>query len=59
VRLLLVLLATASTLQALSSGLPVRYGRRFGSFAGEASDGLRVRRLLEDRPEPTPAAPLL
>jgi hypothetical protein len=53
-RLLLGLLASSSTLQTLSSGLPVRYGRWFGTFAGEASDGLRIRRLLRGTPEPRP-----
>lgn len=53
-RLLLGLLGGSSTLQTLSSGLPVRYGRWFGSFAGEASDGLRIRRLLRGTPEPGP-----
>lgn len=53
-RLFLLYLALASTLQTLSSALPVRYGRWFGQFAGEASDGLRVRRLLQGRPEPPP-----
>jgi len=55
-QLFLLVLALAAAFQTLSSGLPVRYGRRFGSFAGEASDGLRVRRLLEGRPEPAPLA---
>lgn len=50
----LELLAGASTLQALSSGLPIRYGRWFGSYAGQASDGLRIRRLLQGSPEPRP-----
>jgi hypothetical protein len=50
----LELLTAASVLQTLSSGLPVRYGRWFGSYAGEASDGLRIRRLLQGRPEPRP-----
>lgn len=54
-RLLLVYLTLASMLQTLSSGLPLRYGRRFGRYAGEASDGLRIRRLLQGRPEPPPA----
>lgn len=53
-RLFLTYLTLASMLQTLSSGLPVRYGRWFGQFAGEASDGLRIRRLLEGRPEPPP-----
>lgn len=53
-RLLLVYLALASALQTLSSGLPLRYGRWFGQFGGEASDGLRTRRLLQGRPEPPP-----
>lgn len=52
----LELLAALATLQALSSGLPVRYGRWFGAYAGEASDGLRFRRLLQGRPEPSPRA---
>lgn len=52
--LALVLLAVGSALQMLSSGLPVRYGRYFGTYAGKASDGLRIRRLLEGRPERTP-----
>jgi hypothetical protein len=52
--LLLLLLAFASAFQMLSSGLPVRYGRWFGAFAGEASDGLRIRLLLQGRPEPAP-----
>lgn len=50
------LLAFASTLQMLSSGLPLRYGRWCGSYAGEASDGLRIRRLLQGTPEPRPLA---
>lgn len=50
----LELLAVLSALQMLSSGLPLRYGRWFGSYAGEASDGLRFRRLLQGRPEPRP-----
>jgi hypothetical protein len=50
----LELLAGASTLQTISSGLPLRYGRWFGRYAGEASDGLRIRRLLQGRPEPRP-----
>jgi hypothetical protein len=54
VGILLALVALAATAQTLSSGLPMRYGRRFGSFAGEASDGLRIRRLIEGRPEPVP-----
>ena len=53
-RTALDLLAGLSTLQMLSSGLPVRYGRWFGSYAGEASDGLRIRRLLQGSPEPRP-----
>ncbi len=48
------LLAVASTLQMLSSGLPLRYGRWFGSYAGQASDGLRIRRLLQGSAEPRP-----
>ena len=52
--LALDLLAGASTLQMLSSGLPLRYGRWFGSYAGQASDGLRIRRLLQGSPEPRP-----
>jgi hypothetical protein len=55
-RLFLVVLALAAACQALTSGVPVRYGRRFGSFGGEASDGLRIRRLIEGRPEPMPSA---
>lgn len=51
---LLWLIAAAATLQALSSGLPVRYGRWFGAYAGEASDGLRVRQLMRGTPEPAP-----
>jgi len=47
-------LGASSTLQMLSSGLPLRYGRWFGQFAGEASDGLRIRRLLRGTPEPKP-----
>lgn len=57
-RLFLAYLTLASTLQAISSGLPLRYGRCFGQFAGEASDGLRLRRLLQGRPEPPPPMPL-
>jgi hypothetical protein len=53
-RLFFLLLALAAACQLLSSGVPVRYGRYFGAFAGEASDGLRVRRLIEGRPEPAP-----
>jgi hypothetical protein len=53
-QLVLVVLAAAAAMQTLSSGVPVRYGSRFGTFAGEASDGLRIRRLLEGRPEPKP-----
>lgn len=48
------LLAGASTLQMLSSGLPLRYGRWCGEYAGQASDGLRIRRLLQGSPEPRP-----
>lgn len=48
------LLAGASALQTLSSGLPVRYGRWFGAYAGQASDGLRIRRLIAGSPEPRP-----
>ena len=48
------LLAGASTLQMLSSGLPLRYGRWCGEYAGQASDGLRIRRLLQGNPEPRP-----
>lgn len=54
VHLSLLLLLPAATLQTLSSALPVRYGRWFGSYAGEASDGLRIRRLLQGAPEPAP-----
>lgn len=53
-RLFFVYLTLVSALQTLSSGLPVRYGRWFGGFAGEASDGLRVRRLLQGTPDPPP-----
>lgn len=52
--LFLVFVGLAAALQTLSSGLPVRYGRWFGSYAGEASDGLRLRRILAGRPEPAP-----
>lgn len=54
VSLFFALVCGAASLQTLSSGLPVRYGHWFGSFAGEASDGLRVYRLLQGRPEPAP-----
>lgn len=53
-RLLLVLLGLAATLQTLSTSVPCRYGRWFGSYAGEASDGLRIARALRGRPEPAP-----
>lgn len=53
-RTALDLLAFSSTLQMLSSGLPMRYGRWCGSYAGQASDGLRIRRLLQGSPEPRP-----
>ena len=53
-RTALELLAAASVLQTLSSALPVRYGRWFGQYAGQASDGLRIRRLLQGSPEPRP-----
>lgn len=53
-RTALELLAGLASLQTLSSGLPVRYGRWFGSYAGQASDGLRMRRLLQGSPEPRP-----
>jgi hypothetical protein len=54
---LLWLLALGAGSQLLSTGLPVRYGRFFGSYAGEASDALRVRRILAGKPEPDPVAP--
>lgn len=53
-RTALDVLAFASTLQMLSSGLPLRYGRWFGCYAGKPSDGLRLRRLLQGAPEPRP-----
>jgi hypothetical protein len=51
-RTALELLAATAVLQTLSSGLPVRYGRWCGQYAGQASDGLRIRRLLQGSPEP-------
>jgi hypothetical protein len=54
--LFLLVLTFAALSQTLSSGMPCRYGRRFGEFGGEASDGLRIRRLIEGRPEPAPLA---
>lgn len=53
-RLLLGLLAVAATLQTLSTALPLRYGRWCGVYAGEASDGLRIRRALRGTPERAP-----
>jgi hypothetical protein len=53
-RLLLVLLAFGAALQTLSTSVPCRYGRWFGGYAGEASDGLRIARALRGRPEPAP-----
>lgn len=53
-QLFLMLLTLASAGQMLSSGLPVRYGRHFGQFGGQASDGLRIRRLIQGKPEPVP-----
>ena len=53
-RFFFIYLSIASTLQTFSSGLPVRYGSWFGQFSGEASDGLRVRQLLQGRAEPPP-----
>jgi hypothetical protein len=53
-RLGLVLLALEAAFQTLSTSVPCRYGRWFGAYAGEASDGLRVARALRGRPEPTP-----
>jgi hypothetical protein len=53
-QLLLILLALEAGFQTLSTALPVRYGRWFGAYAGEASDGLRVARALRGDPEPAP-----
>ena len=54
-RVFLLYLVFSAGLQSLSTGLPVRYGRFFGAYAGEASDALRILRILQGRPEPAPA----
>lgn len=53
-QLLLILLALEAGFQTATTALPVRYGRWFGAYAGEASDGLRVARALRGHPEPAP-----
>lgn len=53
-RLGFLLLALEAAFQTLSTSVPCRYGRWFGSYAGEASDGLRIARALRGRPEPAP-----
>jgi hypothetical protein len=60
-RLFLDVVVPAAVLQTASTSLPVRYGRAFGTYAGQASDALRIRRLLEGEPEslPAPIAALL
>ncbi|HET8527534.1 MAG TPA: hypothetical protein VFL60_01390 [Gaiellaceae bacterium] len=55
-QLLLLLLGLAATLQTLSTSVPCRYGRWFGSYAGEASDGLRIARALRGRRGPAATA---
>ena len=47
--LLLFALAGIAGGQALSSGLPMRYGRRFGQYGGVASDGLKICTILLGR----------
>lgn len=68
-RAALLLLAADAGLQALSSSVPVRYPAFSGAYAGAASDGLKIRRLLSGttespltaaagpRPDPAPHAP--